>query len=292
MNLRFVLRDWLLSRLQYSELRGVPVDSPEMTLRRRELLERNVCAHFSFERWYRELAETVTTAPEGLRVELGSGGGFLDQFIGSLIKTDVVELPFIDKVCQAERLPFPDSSTGALVMVNVLHHVGDVDAFLREAVRILVPSGVIAMIEPYVSSFSRLIYRYVHHEPFDPDAVDWRLPPGGRLSGGNAALPWIVFVRDRARFERNHPALRIESLRPHSPFSHLLSGGVTTRPLVPLWAIRSLVWMEARVPWAMPWLGVFFTVILRRSEWTSHEFSLSPPENAQEVKDTSFYRIE
>ena len=259
MNPWFPIRDWLLAQLQYPELHGVPLDSPEMTLRRRKLLERNACARFSFERWYRELAGIVAAAPEGLRVELGSGGGFLDQFVGGLIKTDVVELPFIDKVCQAERLPFPDSSTGALVMVNVLHHVGDVDAFLREAGRVLVPRGVVTMIEPYVSVFSRLIYRYVHHEPFDPDAIDWRLPPGGRLSGANGALPWIIFVRDQARFARDYPALRIESLRLHSPFSHLLSGGVTTRPLAPLWAIRSLVWTEARMPWAMPWLGAFCT---------------------------------
>jgi SAM-dependent methyltransferase len=266
MNPWFSIRDWLLERLQYSELRGIPLDSPEMTLRRRELLEHNACARFSFDRWYRELAEIAAAAPEGLRVELGSGGGFLDQYIEGLIKTDVVELPFIDKVSQAERLPFPDSSTGALVMVNVLHHVGDVDAFLREAVRVLVPGGVVAMIEPYVSDFSRFIYRYVHHEPFDPDAADWRLPPGGRLTGGNAALPWIVFVRDRARFARDYPALRVEPLHIHSPLSHLLSGGVTTRPLAPLWAVRTLVWTEARMPWAMPRLGAFCTVTVRRSQ--------------------------
>jgi SAM-dependent methyltransferase len=242
------VRDWLFSRLQYAELRGIPIDSPEMTLRRRELVERNKCAHFSFKRWYCELARIVSTAPKGLRVELGSGGGFLDQFIPALIKTDVVELPFIDKVCYAEQLPFPDRSVGALAMVNVLHHIGDVDAFFQEAVRVLVPGGVVAMIEPYVSSFSRVVYRYVHHELFDPGATDWQLPPGGRLSGGNDALPWIVFVRDRARLEREYPKLRIEALRPHSPFSHLLSGGVTTRPLAPLWAIRWLAKVEDSFP--------------------------------------------
>lgn len=263
LHLWFPIRDWLLARLQYAELRGIPIDSPEMTLRRRALLERNKCARFSFERWYRELAMIVSTAPEGWRVELGSGGGFLDQFIPGLIKTDVVELPFIDKVCYAEQLPFPERSVGALVMVNVLHHVGDVDAFFREAVRVLVPGGVVAMIEPYVSSFSRLIYHYVHHEPFDPYATEWRLPPGGRLSGGNDALPWIVFVRDRTRFEQEHPQLRIETLRLHTPLSHLLSGGVTTRPLAPLWAIRSLATVERSIPWAMSQLAVFFTVTLR-----------------------------
>ena len=265
MNPWFAMRDWLQSRLQYSELRGVPIDSPEMTLRRRELLERNVCARFSFERWYRELAGIVATAPEGLRVELGSGGGFLDQFIAGLIKTDVVELPFIDKVCKAEQLPFPDRSTGALVMVNVLHHVGDVDAFLREAVRVLVPGGVIAMIEPYVSSFSRLIWRYVHHEPFDPDALDWRLPPSGRLSGGNDALPWIVFARDRGTFEREFPQWSVEEITPGMPLRYLLSGGVSLRALMPGWSFAAWREVERMMVPLMNELAMFAMITLRRS---------------------------
>ena len=262
----FVVRDWLLSRLQYPELRGVSLDSPEMTIRRRELVQRNVCARFSFERWYHELRALVVSAPEGLRVELGSGGGFMDQFIPNLITTDVVELPFVDRVCYAEELPFPASSVAAVTMVNVLHHVGNVERFLSEAERVLVPGGVIAIIEPYVSRFSRIIYGYVHHEPFDPKAQEWALPPGGRLSGANAALPWIVFVRDRKRFESQFPKLRIELVRPHTAFSHLLSGGVTTRSLVPIRAIRGLARMEARFPRAMAHVGLFCTIVVRRSE--------------------------
>jgi len=260
----FSLRDRLLSRLQYPELRGVPLDSAEMTIRRRALVQRNASARFSFERWYTELSRLAAEAPEGLRVELGSGGGFLDQFVPAVIKTDVIELPFVDKVCFAEELPFPNASVGALLMVNVLHHVGNVERFFDEAERVLVPGGVIAMIEPYVSAFSRFVYGYIHHEPFDPAVTEWQLPPGGRLSGGNNALPWIVFVRDRARFERQHPRLRVEAVRPHSALSHLLSGGVTTRALAPLGAIRLLGRMEDKLAGIMPWTGLFCTVTVRR----------------------------
>ena len=66
MNPWFSIRDWLLSRLQYAELRDVPLDSPEMTLCRRELLERNVCASFSFERWYREITRSRRYSPCGV----------------------------------------------------------------------------------------------------------------------------------------------------------------------------------------------------------------------------------
>jgi SAM-dependent methyltransferase len=260
----FAIRDRLLARLQYEELRGVPLDSEEMTIRRRNLLQGNAAARFSFERWYRELARIVQEAPSGFRIELGSGSGFLEQFVPELVKTDVLDFPFVDKVCFAERLPFLDRSAGALMMVNVLHHVSDVDAFFSEATRVLVPGGMIAMIEPMVTPFSRLVYRYLHHEPFDPDAPEWRLPPAGRLSGGNDALPWIIFVRDRDRFERKFPGLRLERLCPHSALSHLLSGGVTTRPLAPLTVIRALARVEERLPKAMRAMGVFCTIVVRR----------------------------
>jgi SAM-dependent methyltransferase len=259
------IRGWLLSRLQYAELRGVPIDSPETSVVRRELVQRNACARYSFERWYRQLAAAVATAPKGLRVELGSGGGFLDRYIPNLIKTEVVPLPFIDVVCRAESLPFASASTGAIVMVNVLHHIGEVDRFFDEATRILIPGGLIVMIEPFVSRWSRLVYRYLHHEPFDPEVEEWKLPPAGRLSGGNDALSWILFVRDRERFSRQYPKLRIEGVQPHSAFSHLLSGGVTTRPLAPLWMIRGLAGLEARHTRAMTRLGLFFTVEVRRT---------------------------
>jgi hypothetical protein len=149
-------------------------------------------------------------------------------------------------------------------MVNLLHHVTDAEAFFAEARRVLRQSGLIAMIEPYVTPFSRLVYRYLHHEPFDPQATEWKLPPSGRLSGGNDALPWIMLVRDRGQFESRFPELRIEPMRPHSSLSHLLSGGVTTRALAPVEVIRALRKLEDTVPQLMQYSGLFFTVVLRR----------------------------
>jgi 2-polyprenyl-3-methyl-5-hydroxy-6-metoxy-1,4-benzoquinol methylase len=48
-------------------------------------------------------------------------------------------------------------SLRGIVMTNVLHHIPDARAFLKEAARCLHPGGVIAMIEPWVSPWSRLI---------------------------------------------------------------------------------------------------------------------------------------
>jgi hypothetical protein len=73
------------------------------------------------------------------------------------------------------------------------------------AVRSLRPGGRMIMLEPWVTPFSRLIYGFAHHEPFAPAAGDWGFAAGDRLLAANGALPWIVFERDRSRFEAEFP---------------------------------------------------------------------------------------
>lgn len=252
-------------RRTYAGGDNLALDSTELTERRRDIAANDPPTRYAFELWYRELATRVAEAPPGKRVELGSGGGFLEEFIPGLVKTDVVPLPFTDHVCRAESMPYGDSEVSALVMVNVLHHVTNVEAFFAEATRVLKPGGLVAMIEPYVSPLSRLIYRYVHHEPFDPKVTAWQLAEGGRLSGGNDALPWIIFCRDRERFVSSFPMLSITSVRRHDMFTHMLSGGVTGPSLLSTGTLRAVHGLEASVlrPLA-PLCALFFTVCLTR----------------------------
>ena len=77
-------------------------------------------------------------------------------------------------------------------MVDVLHHLPKPLEFLAEAGRILHPGGRIAMIEPWITVPSYLLYRYFHHEDCSL-AVDVRRPfgeVGKEAFDGNAALPF------------------------------------------------------------------------------------------------------
>jgi len=97
-------------------------------------------------------------------VELGAGPGFFKEYCPSLISTDVVTTSCLDVACDGCAMPFPSASVGAFVLLDVLHHLPRPLDFLSEAARVLRPGGVVAMIEPWITPVSYLLYRYFHHE--------------------------------------------------------------------------------------------------------------------------------
>jgi SAM-dependent methyltransferase len=255
----------LAKLLAHPLTRGLDIDSPETTLLRKRLIREKKFLRRIYEEWYRAIAAAVPEGP-GDVLELGSGAGFLADYVPGLVTSDVFPIPDVSRVVDAHALPFPDGSLRAVVMTNVLHHLADPARFLTESARCVRAGGALVMIEPWVTSWSRFVYTRFHHEPFDPDSPRWEVPQTGPLSGANGALPWILFERDRARLEGQFPQWRIQEVAPLMPFRYLLSGGVSLRSLVPdltftLWrGVERLLgrWMRS---WAM-----FARVVLVRTE--------------------------
>jgi hypothetical protein len=149
-------------------------------------------------------------------------------------------------------------------MTNALHHIPDAAAFLDEAARAVRPGGRLAAIEPWVTTWSRWVYTRLHHEPFETAAPDWTFPERGPLSGANGALPWIMFARDRARFERDHPEWSIAAIRPGWPLRYLLSGGVSMRTLIPAAAAGAARALDRRLERRGNRWGMFALIVLER----------------------------
>jgi SAM-dependent methyltransferase len=165
-------------------------------------------------------------------LELGSGGSYLKDLEAGIITSDVVA-GVAEQVVDGRALPFPDRSIRALFLTHVLHHIPDVEAFFREADRALMPGGVISMIEVAHTPFARFFFRHFHPEPYRDDVREWGFSHQDSMMDSNQALSWIVFVRDRRRFEELNPGLKIESTSFLPWLSYLLAGGVTGRCLVP-----------------------------------------------------------
>jgi SAM-dependent methyltransferase len=255
----------LKALLEHPLTRGISIDDPRTTAIRREIIATKPFLRQLYEEWYRLLAAAVPPGNSPV-LELGAGAGFLDRYIPGLIPSEIFPCPGLRAVLDARYLPFGDATLRGVVMTDVLHHIPRVADFLEEAGRCVQPGGVLAMIEPWNTPWSSLVYRHLHHEPFEPDAASWTFPSSGPLSGANGALPWMLFARDRDRFMQEFPGWRIETLRPFMPFRYLLSGGVSLRALMPGWSFAAWVTLEQALQPFANQLGMFAFIVLRRSD--------------------------
>ena len=193
----------------------------------------------------------------GPRVELGSGPGFARAFIPDLQLSDIVRAPWHDHELSAEALPFEDTTVGALVMVDVLHHLPTPRRFFAEAGRVLRPGGRIVMCEPYVSPLSYPIYKIFHRERlalridplagFDPQAAERSRDP----FDSNQAIPTLLFGRRRRLFAETFPSLALRRVVHLSGPSYPASGGFSRRAFLPRKLWSALHRMEARLPEAI-----------------------------------------
>lgn len=199
-------------------------------------------------------------------VELGSGAGFLKAYRPDIVSTDVVKLPWTDRVVDACDLPFEEGSVGNIVMIDVFHHLASPHRFLTEAERVLCDGGRVVLLEPWTSPLGYRFYRYIHHEGadrcVDPDRP---FPPDKAPLDGNAALPELFFKparSGRATYHLPHD-LRVRTVQRIPAIDWLLTGGFqeptplparfgavadalesAARVVSPLIALRALVVIE------------------------------------------------
>jgi len=239
-------------------------NAPAATIRAARIISENPFLNRVYRHWYARLIERLDGRLKGRNlVEIGSGGGFLKRLLPDLITSEMAGIPGVDMHLDARALPFAEGSLDALLMIDVFHHIPDAAAFLRQARFCLKPGGRIVMIEPANTLWGRFVYGRFHHEDFDPGG-DWKTRGSGRLSSGNGALPWIVFLRDRDRLRREFPELRMGRTDLFMPFAYLLSGGLTFRRLLPGRAFPLVRGLEKMLSPLHKYLGMFMTVELMK----------------------------
>ena len=240
------------------------LNAPERTCRRSHIIQEKTFLRKLYHEWYGEIEQGLPELPEGFVLELGSGGGFLKQVKTDIITSEILHLSNVDVILDGLVLPFLDKSLQGIVMVDVFHHLSHPAQFLNEAARCVKLGGVIIMIEPWYSFWSAFIYRHLHHEAWEPHESLWELPAGGPLSQANSALPWIVFERDRKRFDAEHKNWCLKEITPHTPFRYLLSGGVSMRSMMPGFLFGLWRSIENCLNPFMKYFAMFATIKLER----------------------------
>jgi SAM-dependent methyltransferase len=242
--------------------------------RHREAWQLNEALRTLYADWYGRIAKNLPDPSLGPFIEIGSGPGFARSFIPDLKLTDIVLAPWHDSEASAHDLPVADSSLGALVMFDVLHHLSAPALFFDEAARALVNGGRIVICEPYLSPLSFFVYKWFHPESLimrvDPLATHAEDSSGKDPFDGNQAIPMLIFGRKGglARFAKRFPTLVVRSVERFAGLAHPASGGFGRAPFLPLALWRLLNTVEGRLPsWVFRLIGFRMLVVIenRRS---------------------------
>lgn len=235
------------------------LDDPKATLAHRDIILQKPFLKRLYKDWYDIFILKTNHIKNGKHLEIGSGGGFYKDVFKEVITSDILSLPNVDMVFSAEEMPFAENELASIVMLNVFHHIPKPYLFLKEAERTLVKGGKMIMIEPANSALGRFIYKRFHHEPFD-EKGGREIEAGNPLSNSNQALPFIYFERDLELFKKEYPHLKINSVKYHSPFMYVISGGVSRSAMLPYFMYGFLKGFEWLLSPFNKQLGLFCTI--------------------------------
>lgn len=253
--------------LEEPRLRGVAPGTLEFFELQRQIIQERPLMRGVYELWYRALLEDAASVAgdpaQGALLELGSGGSTLKELCPRVVTSDRVP-GVAERVIDGRELPFADASLRAIFLTHVFHHLPDVERFLAEAERALVPGGVVAMIDVPHTPLAKFFFTHFHPEPYDDTAREWAFDQADAMMDANQALTWIVFFRDRERFERRFPSLEVGCPRFLPWLGYLLSGGVTRRKLLPDFAAPLVRALDRLLSPLGPLLALHWHLTLRK----------------------------
>ena len=232
--------------------------------RHREVWKQKPVLRKLYAEWYRDI---VSWLVPGRTVEVGGGTGNLKEYASGVYCTDIVRLPWLDVVTDAQRLPFQSGSIANLVLFDALHHIENVSMFLDEALRTLKAGGRVIIMDPYISWVSWPVYQFLHSEPVDfaQNPLTLRTPRSGRQPfDSNQAISTILFEKELARFQSRYPQFAVRYVRRIAFFAYPLSGGFEHPSLMPTWLVVPMLKLEQKLEW-LGWLFAFrMLVVLER----------------------------
>lgn len=203
---------------------------------------------------------------DGLKIELGSGAVSMKNTMADVQTSDIVASAYNDLTLDAQNMALHDDTVAMFFAQNVFHHFNDPERFFDELMRVLKPGGGVIMLEPYHGPLAGFIYRnYIPGETFDKHQPEWTSSHDGPMIGANQALSYIVFKRDKAKFNELYPDLEIVFTGIQNNYlRYILSGGLNFRKLVPDALDPLLRFFETLLKPLNSFFGIHYVIVLKR----------------------------
>ena len=209
----------------------------------------------------------INNQKKNLKIELGSGVGFIKKYDQSIVTSDVVYNKFTDKIIDANNLPYGDNEIKSIIGIFCFHHFRDPLNFLRDIEKKLVDGGVCILVEPYYGPLASVIYKRVHEsEYFDPnESFDHIAENKTAMEKANQALSYIYFIKNKEKFNKMFPKLQIMHTTIFDNYLRFLfSGGLNFKKLLPNFLTTPIKIFEKILNPLKKFLGIHYLIVIKK----------------------------
>lgn len=212
------------------------VEDDNILITQKKILKNKKLVKQVFKNYYFKCMEINKTyfSGEGDIIELGSGTSFINDYFPEVITSDTRRHDSIDLVLDSQKMNLETNSIRAFIGINCFHHFSNPRLFFKELDRVLISNGGCILIEPFYGTLAKFLFNHLHEtEYFDMNQIDWN-QDSKNMANANQALSYIIFKRDLNIFKNENPNLDlILSERINDTFSHIMSGGLNYKQLIP-----------------------------------------------------------
>ena len=217
--------------------------------------------------WFKKILEYCASGEVSL--ELGGGPGFLKERFRGIICSDIIPSPWLDLVCDAHHLPFSNNSIDNVILLDVFHHLQKPDLFMGKVSQAIRPGGRIIMLEPWISPFSFLVYKFFHQEQCNFMANRKKPLQSNKTNKntyfqGDSAVPFLYFNKRNKEVEKG---LRIILIERKICLAYLLTFGFKRINVLPVRLKKNVDFIERMLEPLVSILAIRALIVLEKSSY-------------------------
>jgi hypothetical protein len=208
------------------------------------------------------------TLNNSLRLELGSGVGFIKDFDQTIITSDVVSNQFTDKIIDGNQMPYGDNEINSIFGIFCFHHFKDPFNFLKDLEKKLTVGGLCILIEPYYGLLAKFLYKRIHESEYfnQEEDFNFKMKDKSAMEKANQALSYIYFIKNKEKFKENFPQLEIVHTSIFGNYLRFIfSGGLNFLKILPDFLIGLIKIVENILLPFKKIFGVHYLIVIRKT---------------------------